>query len=187
MSYEDDYRRGRSGRPGGNQDSEGYRNGEQQRYTESVERRQREQARLEREAQNNFTRNASTSLNYIPTSDRGSSGNTWSDSATPSTPATLIGNAKTGAIIFAVIYGVYAIFGGLTLTWMELSVGVAGVAMLGAIAGAVLYVSFKVLEVVLSVAFKVLAVVFVAGVVLHFLGLVDLSTYSGALIRGVGL
>ena len=173
MSYEDDFRRGRSGMPGGNQESEGYRNGEQQRYTDAVERRQREQAELERNAQNNFIGNASTSSNNFPAYGRGSSGRKLAGSATPSAPATLIGSAKTGAIFFAALYGAYAIFGGLALTWMEVGVGVAGVAMLGAIAGAALYVSFIVLKAVLSVAFKVLVVVLVAGIVLHFLGLVD--------------
>jgi hypothetical protein len=187
MSYEDDYRRGRSGMSGGNRDSEGYRNGEQQRYTEAVERRQREQAALERQAQNNFIGNASTSSNNFSNYDRGSSRNGLSNSATPSAPATFIGSAKRGAIIFAALYGAYAIFGGLALTWMELGVGVAGVAILGAITGAALYVVLKVLAVVLSVAFKVLAVVLVAGIALHFLGLVDFWTYSGALMRGIGL
>lgn len=181
MSYESDYRSGRSGMAGGNQSSEGWMNGAQERLTRDIEKQERQRAELARTSHTNPFGNAPTTFDTAPAYSGGSS------SRGDSSPATLKGSAQSGAVVLAVLYGAYALLAGMGLTWAELGVRVAGAALLGAIAGAALYVAVKVLAFALSIAFRVLAVVLVSGIALHFLGIVNFWAFSGRLLRSVGL
>ncbi|WP_213953742.1 hypothetical protein [Variovorax sp. dw_954] len=84
-------------------------------------------------------------------------------------PETLATSAKSGAGLFAVLcVGYMLLQGGWTLGSLAVYAGVGAVA--GALAGAALYIALK----VLAVAAKVAGALLVIGIVLHWLGVINL-------------
>lgn len=95
------------------------------------------------------------------------------------TDKTLTDFAKTGAVLCGLLFAGFALVQTQAWSWLQIGAGAALAAVAGAVAGAVLYIALK----LLAIAVKVMLILLGVGIVLHFLGVLNLFHVLGAMGR----
>jgi hypothetical protein len=177
MSQEDDsYRKGLLGLPSGDRGTD-YMNGIAER--EKRERERRDSYVSKPEPGSGFTGTSFTSgPSWEP--DVGAFNGRRNQIAQP--PETLISMAKAGASLFAALFVVYTLLQD-RWSWPEMIGGSIGLAVVGAIAGAALFIALKILAFAVKIAFFLLII----GVCLHFLGVLNIWTVLSRIMHTIGM
>ena len=86
--------------------------------------------------------------------------------------------AKVGAGGFFILFCLYAFIQPASWSWLQLGMGTAGAVIAGGIAGVALYIALRVLAFMLKVALGLLGI----GIILHFLGVLDIFAVLAPLL-----
>ena len=125
--------------------------------------------------------NSSSPLPYSPFATSGSSQSpTWTtgSSGSGSGFGSIEEAAKVGAGGLFIFFCLYAFIQPASWSWLQLGMGTAGAVIAGGIAGVALYIALKVLAFILKVALGLLGI----GIILHFLGLLDIFAVLAPLL-----